>query len=337
LLQSLSENDQLIYRFLKENGASFASDIEDGTNLSSIQLSESLSRLALISIISCDDYDAFLSLLQSNGSSNIKKKTTPTHTYHSPYRNYQANRRMLRKKISQRLQVKSGRWFLTSSFAVSGKSLDLSSKAEKQTRILLQRYGILVKEWYRREQGFLPWYQIFQTLKRLEWQGEIYRGYFIEGLSGIQFALPQAVDMLQRINSGEIIILPPTMISTVDPALPFGGHVDWDSYDGNNKKVTVTRNPGNHIIFIQGRQVCYCENYASKIFTLKSFNKSMLPDIINQIKSFLLLSSVLRPRKRISIEFIDNKIAIESQFAKDFLSSGFEQEGKKLVLWPSGV
>ena len=47
--------------------------------------------------------------------------------------------------------------------------MDDQKRAELQTRLLLHRCGIFVKEWYRRERGLLPWYQIFQILKRLEW------------------------------------------------------------------------------------------------------------------------------------------------------------------------
>jgi len=337
ILAGLPENDQIVYHFLKENGTSFAFDIEDATALSSTQLLYSLSHLVQKGIVSCDDYNTLLSVLHSETTMPVKSKTSPTFPRRTSHRRPQISRRMIREKVGQQVQIKSGRWFLTSSFAVMGKSLDQSTRAEKQARILLQRYGIVVKEWYRREQGFLPWYQIFQILKRLEWQGEILRGYFIEGLSGIQFAQPQAIHLLEQINAGEIGTVAPAMISTIDPALPFGGHVVWYLYDSHNKKISVVRNPGNHIIFIQGHAVCYSENYTAQIWTLKAFQKSMLEEIIGQIKSIMLLPPDLRPRKRIEIEFIDHDMASSSQYGKDFISNGFEREGEKLVLWPSGL
>ena len=70
---------------------------------------------------------------------------------------------------------------------------------------------------------------------------------------------------------------------------------------------------------------------------LKAFQKSMLEEIIGQIKSIMLLPPDLRPRKRIEIEFIDHDMASSSQYGKDFISNGFEREGEKLVLWPSGL
>ena len=93
-------------------------------------------------------------------------------------------------------------WFLIDSFAVRGKSLTEEERIDNQTHLLLKRYGILVKEEYRRESNFVNWYNIFQNLKRLEWQGKIRRGFYIERLSGIQFALPEAVDLLEKVQTG---------------------------------------------------------------------------------------------------------------------------------------
>jgi ATP-dependent Lhr-like helicase len=290
-----------------------------------------------MSIVSCDNYKTVLALTGSSKDiakgkewSNIPG-TSPARFSRRP------GNPTIRQKVNQQLQIKSGRWFLTSSFAVIGKTLDHSEQVEKQARLLLHRHGILVKEWYRHEQGFLPWYEIFQVLKRLEWQGEIRRGYFIKGLSGIQFALPQAVELLEQIETIAPNSFTPTMINTADPALPLGGQVDWDLYNCFNEKLPVVRSSGNHIIFIDGHPVCYCENYASRIHMLKSYNKEMIGDIIIQIKSWFMLPDYLRPRKRIEIESINGNVAMGSDLAMEFISQGFEKEVNKLVLWPSGV
>ena len=55
--------------------------------------------------------------------------------------------------IQDRNRIKEARWFLTTSLAVAGKPADDEERAYYQARLLLHRYGILVKEWYRREHG----------------------------------------------------------------------------------------------------------------------------------------------------------------------------------------
>ena len=227
---------------------------------------------------------------------------------------------------------------MTSSFAFLGKALTNRERAERQARLLLQRYGILVKEWYRHERGLLPWYDLFQVLKKLEWQGEIRRGYFIAGLSGVQFALPKAVELLENIQTGQSSVPEqPVLLSTIDPALPFGGAIDWNLNDTNNKKVTVTRLQSNHIIFIKAVPVLYSENYGKGIWLLSGFAPDMLAACLRLIKSWLQLPADIRPRKRIEIEQINGQKATELGEPKVFLDNGFEKDGGKFVLWPSGV
>ena len=332
-----SEKDRVVYAFLRENGASFLTDIAEATGLSQIEIGEILIRCTNLGMVSCDDYQTFLRAIGTGKS--FKPRLTHSEISEELQHDHRRklNRRAIREKIHRQLKIKSGRWFSTNSFAVLGKKLSYKEKVEKQARILLDRHGILVKECYRRELGFLPWYDIFQVLKRLEWQGEIRRGYFIEGLSGIQFALPQALELLERIDSNQTASFPTVMICTLDPALLFGGQVTWEIIDRHDKNLSIIRSAGNHIIFIAGKPVCYSENYAKRIYPLKPFHKEMIGDIIMQIKSWLMLPDYLRPSRRIEIEWIDQHQAAGSDLANDFLSQGFEQEGNKLVLWPSGL
>jgi ATP-dependent Lhr-like helicase len=234
------------------------------------------------------------------------------------------------------MSFKEGQWFLTSSFAVKGRNLSDQGRLEAQARLLLERHGILVKEWYRREQGFAPWFEIFQTLKRMEWQGEILRGYFIKGLSGIQYALPEAVELLkslpEKVSSPKTVIL-----STIDPALPFGGNVDWDIKTFRGKSQSIVRLVGNHLIFIDEKPVIYSENYGSKLWTLQEFDSSQVAVIADSLKNWLRLPALLRPVKKIVIRKIDAIPASQSNYSGDFLSCGYELDGKNIVLWPSGV
>ncbi len=218
-----------------------------------------------------------------------------------------------------------------------GKEISAAERAERQARLLLARYGILVKEWHRREQGFLPWYEIFQVLKKLEWQGEVRRGYFIAGLSGVQFALPAAVELLEKLQLESSSPLSPLLISTADPALPFGGAVDWDLSNSKGNKITVTRAASNHLIFIDGQPVFYSENFAVRLWRLAYIPEASLDATIQLFKSWLQLPAPLRPRRRIEIAQIHEQPAAECKLAEAFLRNGFERDGEKLVLWPSGV
>ncbi len=339
--QTLEEPGRTVFEFLKENGASLLRDITAGVGLGSSQAEQGLSQLANLGLASCDHYGSFLKLLQPAKSSAPTEPTSGDWPLARPA--WQMRDRMrrerhaLRQNIRERLSLQEGRWFLMTSFAVRGKELDEAQRVERQTRLLLQRYGVVVKDWYRRERGLLPWPKLFQMLKRLEWQGEIRRGYFVEGLSGIQFALPEAVEMLAQLQSGEKpASTSPTFICTADPALPFGEAVPWNLQDGNGNNLSIVRAPGNHLLFIEGRPVLYSENYGARLWTLPDWRDDVSALIIN-LKIWLHLPAQLRPRPRLEILQVNDAAAAACAFAETFAQNGFEREGEKLVLWPSKV
>src|SRR4029434_265089 len=72
--------------------------------------------------------------------------------------------------------------------------------AEEIARILLKRYGVVFKRLLEREGIVLPWRVLLRIYHRLEARGEIRGGRFVAGISGEQFALPDAVGMLRAIR-----------------------------------------------------------------------------------------------------------------------------------------
>ena len=47
----------------------------------------------------------------------------------------------------------------------------------------------------------MEWRAIYHELKRLEFRGDVRRGYFVAGHAGAQFALPEAV-LVESIDGG---------------------------------------------------------------------------------------------------------------------------------------
>jgi ATP-dependent Lhr-like helicase len=327
-----------IFNFLRENGASYLADLEQGSGLSPVQVRSALQDLTAAGLITCDDYDSYMEILNS-ASQFVSPEETAGSQKKSLFNNSESrslNRGDLQQRIKIKMQLKSGRWFLCGTFAVSGKAMSEEDRIEQQARLLLKRHGFLVKELFRLENGFESWYKIFQMLKKLEWQGEILRGYFIEGLSGIQYALPQAVTLLEKIVNKDVPSrAAAVLLSTMDPALPFGRNIEWNICDQKKEKVAVTRMAGNHLFFISGRPLVYMENYAARLVMLDGCYPELLPALVQHLKNWLLLPAGLRPRKRIEIENINSTSAADYDRAGEFIRLGFEQDGKKLILWPS--
>ncbi len=338
--QELDPRAQKVFSFLKENGASLVRDIITGAGLSALETRDALAVLAKSGLASCEQYGIFLSVIQSETAPSkiVEEENWLPGPLPAWTQRGRRTRPEIRAQVSEQIQLSDSRWFLIPSFAVMGKEISDDERAERQARLLLTRYGILVKEWYRREQGLLPWHQLFQVLKRLEWQGEVRRGYFIAGLSGVQFALPAAVELLEKVQSETASPSQQALlVSTADPALPFGGAVDWDLTDVKDNKIQVTRGSSNHLIFIHGQPVLYSENFGGRLWRLTHIPEASLDSCIQIFKSWLQLPASLRPRRRIEISQINEQPASDCKLAEAFVRTGFERDGEKLVLWPSGV
>ena len=186
---------QIVYEFLKTRGASFFSDIVEGTKLLRAQVEEALAELVANGLVVSDSFTGLRALL------------TPAH------RKTQAAARRKRREALYEMSS-AGRWSILQRGAgsedgskdtrivkerFSNASVDLES-AEKVARILLKRYGVVFKRLLEREGLVLPWRILLRVYHRLEARGEIRGGRFVAGISGEQFALPEAVGMVRSIR-----------------------------------------------------------------------------------------------------------------------------------------
>ncbi len=115
------------------------------------------------------------------------------------------------RQAFRRLPGWEGRWTLLRRRAVADEA-----RREELARVALARYGVLAREWWRLEDPPVPWSEICPVLERMEWRGELRRGHFLEGLAGMQFALPEAVEKLRSAGAtGEITL------NACDPANPY--------------------------------------------------------------------------------------------------------------------
>ncbi len=87
---------------------------------------------------------------------------------------------------------------------------------ETFARVLLRRYGVVFRRLLERESLPVSWYELGRIYRRLEARGEIRGGYFVGGVSGEQFALPEAIGLLRSTRkqpaTGQLLT-----ISAADP------------------------------------------------------------------------------------------------------------------------
>jgi ATP-dependent helicase Lhr and Lhr-like helicase len=190
---SLSSRAQAAADYLKEHGASFFDEMMSGTRLLQTELEDALAELVAAGAINSDSFAGLRALL------------IPASKRLSPQR--RRGRRTALLGIAD-----AGRWAPLRRAAAAepaSKTID-PELIEHVARTLLKRYGVVCLRVLPREAGWLPpWRELLRFYQKLEARGEIRGGRFIAGLSGEQFALPEAVTLLrgirQRIHDGTLV------------------------------------------------------------------------------------------------------------------------------------
>ncbi len=175
-----STTTQTVYDYLKTRGASFFTDIVENTKLLRAQVEESLAELVANGVVVSDSFAGLRALL-TPGS----RKTQA------------AARRKHRQPVYE--MASAGRWSILQRNNTPPNSND-QSLTEEVAWALLKRYGVVFKRLLEREGMALPWRVLLRFYHRLEARGEIRGGRFVAGISGEQFALPEAIGMLRAIR-----------------------------------------------------------------------------------------------------------------------------------------
>ena len=88
--------------------------------------------------------------------------------------------------------------------------------ADARAAQLLRRWGVLFRDLLAREPAAPAWREILPVLRRAEARGEVRGGRFVDGFTGEQFALAEAVDALRAERRGPSL-RPAHDVSAADP------------------------------------------------------------------------------------------------------------------------
>jgi ATP-dependent helicase Lhr and Lhr-like helicase len=202
----LSVVPQTVFDVLANGGALFFTEIVHRTGLLPSQVEEALSQLAALGFVTSDSFDGLRSLL-------VPSDKRPT---------FGRNIGKRRRKTNLASIEFAGRWSLLRrriTTQLFGNGADKSSRdgaVEKLGRVLLRRYGVVFRRLLERENFDATWYELGRIYRRWEARGEIRGGYFVGGISGEQFALPEAIGLLRSIRKA----LPKNELITLSAADP---------------------------------------------------------------------------------------------------------------------
>ena len=188
---------------LEKHGAMFTSDLEQESGLLRPQLEQAMKTLIAAGAITADAFSPLRWLLRPEAQKLRRSRQA--------------------KRYSVNLPV--GRWSVAG--AGFSNTVENGSAGSNQQRLavicqsLLRRYGVVFRAVIQRETLLPPWRDLLNYLRRMEDRGEVRGGRFVDGFSGEQFALPEALGLLRQPvgDDGKPVF---TVISACDP-LNLGG------------------------------------------------------------------------------------------------------------------
>jgi ATP-dependent Lhr-like helicase len=146
---------------LRSLGASFTHDLATACSISADEVRSALSELVAAGHVSCD------------GPAGL--------------------RHIIATSAAQRAGHSEGRWF-----ALSESTTPRAAAVETLAWTLLRRYGVVFRRVLTRDASGVPWRELASIYRRLEARGEIRGGRFVSGMTGEQYALPDAVERLRE-------------------------------------------------------------------------------------------------------------------------------------------
>jgi ATP-dependent Lhr-like helicase len=239
--QPMGSTARRIWQVMEEGGALFTADLEQRTGLIRAQLEQGLAELIAKGLVTSDAFSPLRWLIRPEAEKRRRQ------------------RGVMRRRGSPATSL-LGRWSATqaSPGTVSREHL-FSDQALLATvcESLLRRYGVVFRAVLERESLAPPWRLLLRYLRRMEDRGEVHGGRFVDGFSGEQFALPEAVGLLRRqADEPEQGIL--AVIHSADP-LNLGGII--------TPGVRTTVRPGNRILLKNGVPVARIQGEELEIMT----------------------------------------------------------------------
>lgn len=179
----LSAVAQDLRHALQQQGASFFADLAGMTNHLPTEVENGLWELVAAGLVTADGFDNLRALMD-------------------PHR-----RRAEGRERTRRPRHATGRWSLLRHEGWSSAPDQTIShqpsaicSVESVARQLLRRYGVVFRDLLVRESLVQSWRELLVQYRRMEMAGEVRGGRFVNGFTGEQFALPEAVESLRAIR-----------------------------------------------------------------------------------------------------------------------------------------
>jgi ATP-dependent Lhr-like helicase len=301
---------------LRSRGASFLPDLAADLDLSPSVARNALGVLMRRSLVTNDHYSAI------RHSPSAIGEPLPA------LRHALSAMRPGGRRMTERGQRMEGRWSI-----VPWSRPEPEAHAVAQATLLLERYGIAARELALLDPWMLPWRVLYEVFSRMELAGEVRRGYFVEGLSGAQFALPEAARQLQEMHVPSTATAPAVLLHSMDPANMYGAGAAFDVplLDGGTRP--LLRRPGNWLVLRAGRPVLLVEQHGKRLTALASASRDDVAAAVACLPSIFDSRRGLTARHKLTVEEWNGQPVTSSDGRALLESAGFVRDYQAMTLY----
>lgn len=291
---------------LRRHGPMFLAELAAEAGIAERDAIEALWDLAWAGAVSNDRFDPLR---------RLRRGTLPP----QPLARARLGRADLRRRMAARAIAEApaggGRWS-----ALPAPAGDPEARAEAWALALLRRYGVVAREMHAADGAPLPWEAVRRVLDRWEMSGQARRGYFVRGLSGLQFAAPDAVERLRAGRSAAL-----RLVSAVDPANAYGSILPLPAHG-----VRFARVPGSALVLQSGTPLLLVERRGRRLVPLRDLDPDRLRVCLEALDG-LLAGPGPRAKSRIEVERFGDLPAAASPAAAILADLGYERAPRAMI------
>jgi len=334
----LSPSARQILEFMKDEGACFRQDMERALDMTPTRVQEGLIDLALAGLATNDNFEALRNLL----GHRLPQTRTPLSALEQELsaRSHDRVRRMptpmairdAKRRVRARLRAVrpiEGRWSLVRRTASWGRPVEPVEQAEAWARLLLLRYGILSRQCLAGEECPWTWAELYPLLQRMEMRGEVRRGYFVEGLPGAQFGLPEAVESLREWKGerdDQLIVL-----NACDPANVFTPELKALPATESGEPLVAARQASTYYVMESGRPCVVVEG--SRLASAADTSQDLVRRALRQLAAHVVATRPPGLPRRFRISEWNGEPVLAGRALELLESAGFHRRMKDMVWW----
>jgi ATP-dependent Lhr-like helicase len=215
-----------------------------------------------------------------------------------------------------------GNWFsLLMEEQIADNPLEEDAINRDKVRLLLDRWGVLCRPLLEREDVPFSWSKLLPSMRRMELAGELITGRFFAGINSLQFASPAIAAQLEHADNCSSIY----WMNAADPASPAGLNIEGLGYQ------LCARTSSNRLYFKGANLIAMSMKNGKE---LQIFIKAGDPDMAKLIALIKIPHTrTVLPENKILTEKINEKEAVQSEYAPCFMAQGFVNDRGRLIFW----